>query len=129
MISKLTNTKHGEIQMLFEKAVALGWSVDHENDNTFRIGQYSPAGQDFGIEIDTEGDPVRFLDNLLEAYENFDVSEEAYIWLGPDGHGRNGAPYDMKEVYYDMEACEKMLSELYNELNDYYNELCDGKDI
>lgn len=35
------------------------------------------------------------------------------MWLDSDGHGINGAPYDMKDVYEDMEACQNMILELY----------------
>ena len=35
-----------------------------------------------------------------------------------DGHGKNGAPYDMKDLYGDMEACQDMIYELYQALNE-----------
>lgn len=125
MSNASTNTKHGEIQMLFEKAKELGWKIDHEGDNDFRFNKFSPAGQDFGVSIDTEGDPVKFLHNLFQAYENYDCSQEAYLWLDSDGHGKNGAPYNMKDVYEDMEACEGMIEDLYDELNSCHNEICE----
>ena len=44
--------------------------------------------------------------------------EEAYIWLDDSGHGKNGAPHDMKDVYEDMEACKSMLGELVGVVNE-----------
>ena len=38
---------------------------------------------------------------------------ETYLWLDSDGHGKNGAPYDMKDLYEDMEACREIIYELY----------------
>lgn len=114
------NTKIGEVQMLFDKAEELGWSTYHCNDNVYEFGKNSRAGQDFNITIDTEGDPALFLDNIYERYSNFDVSEEAALWLDESGHGKNGAPYDMKDVYEDMEECRDNILELHSELKDYY---------
>lgn len=114
------NTKLGEVQMLFDKAEEMGWSRYHYNDNVYGFGKYSSAGQDFNISLDTEGDPALFLNNIYERYSNFDVSEEASYWLDEFGHGKSGAPYDMKDVYEDMEECRDNILELYNGLKDYY---------
>ena len=50
--------------------------------------------------------------NIKEYYDNFDVDEEAYLWLDETGHGKNGAPYRMKDVVEDMEEAEKMIDRL-----------------
>lgn len=118
MNSKQTNPVSKEIAKLFKKARALGWTVDHESDDSFYFGKSSPAGQDFGVSVDTAGDGDQFLRNLKEVWEDFDVSQETYLWLNETGHGRNGAPYDMKDVYEDMESCESALEELFNALHD-----------
>lgn len=62
------------------------------------------------------------IDSIHQAFDNFDVSYEAYIWLDNTGHGTNGAPYEMRGVLEDMEACEQMILDLYNELNSYHEE-------
>lgn len=36
--------------------------------------------------------------NMEEYYEGFDVDSEAYLWLDSNEHGKNGAPYRMKDV-------------------------------
>lgn len=99
---------------LIEKIEETGFSVDHEDGNIYYFGKFSSAGQDFGFSIDTEDSIEVFANNTLEYYNNFDVSYEAYIWLDESGHGKNGAPYDMKDVYEDMEECREFIKELYD---------------
>lgn len=50
--------------------------------------------------------------NIKEYYDNFDVDSEAHLWLDETGHGKNGAPYRMKDVVKDMEEAEKMIDRL-----------------
>ena len=42
-------------------------------------------------------------------YEDFDPDYEAYLWIGDDGHGRNGAPYHIKDIVSDMEEAEEQI--------------------
>lgn len=99
---------------LIAKIESLGFSVLHEEGDDYYLSKFSSAGQDFGFLIDTGEDIAEFAKNVLKYYEDFDVSYEAYLWLDETGHGRNGAPYDMKDVYEDMEECEEFISELYD---------------
>ena len=73
--------------------------------NAVLVQKYSSAGQDFNFYVEAET-----LRDLAKAsydyYARFDVSEEAYLWLDETGHGKNGAPYDMRDVYDDMEECQ-----------------------
>lgn len=99
-----------------------GWSVSiisNDNDNfTYEFSQYSPAGQDFSFCADMEDNNIyTLIDNILAQYHDYDCSEEAYVWLDDTGHGINGAPYDMKDVYEDMEACQQMMIDLYHALS------------
>ena len=96
-----------------------GFVVDIVNNcdgnYTFIFSKYSPAGQDFSFEADMEENNIQYLlDNINEYYLNYDCSEEAYLWLDDTGHGCNGAPYDMKDVYEDMQACEQYVFDLYH---------------
>ena len=109
------------IEFVLDKIRDAGWSVEQEDENCYRIGHFSPAGQDFGISVCTENDPEHFVENIRVAADDFDVSYEAYIWLDNTGHGTHGAPYDMRDVYEDMELCKGKLLELYNYL---YECLC-----
>ena len=106
------------INKLEKITASMGWSVsvsNYANGNFIYFSQYSPAGQDFGFEVE-----AYTLEDLYRAvkyyYDGYDCSEEAVIWLDDSGHGKNGAPYDMKDVYEDMEACEKMVGDLVERL-------------
>ena len=103
---ELSNELHGVLEQN-------DWCIDYNDDDSIYFSKYSPAGQDFGF--DARGNTLEELaENIYDYYENYDVSYEASLWLDDDGHGKNGAPYDMKDVYEDMEACEQNILELYN---------------
>ena len=91
---------------------AQDYTVEHECGRDYRFGKYSPAGQDFSFVIDIGDSVEEMLSNIYKYHSNFDVSEEAYLWLDNTGHGKNGAPYDMRDVYDDMVACETFILEL-----------------
>lgn len=46
------------------------------------------------------------------------MDSEAYLWLDDNGHGKNGAPYRMKDVLADMEAAEKYIESLLDAIRD-----------
>lgn len=103
-----------EINKIKKVAEKLSWNVKINGEDIL-FSQFSPAGQDFNIEISASS-IEELSETLNEYYENYDVSEETYLWLDESGHGRNGAPYDMKDVYEDMEACEEMMKILCDEI-------------
>ena len=83
----------------------------------FEFRQYTPAGQDFGFSVEMRnGDPDSLLQELEKYYEAYDSDYEAYLWIGTDGHGKNGAPYHIKDIVSDMEAAEAMIDTLYETL-------------
>ena len=106
-----------KIQKIAEE---LGWTVtwDKNNEGTkfVMFSQYSPAGQDFNCEV-KYSNLDEICNKVFEYYKSYDPSYEAYLWLDSDGHGKNGAPYEMIDVYNDMEACKKSVYELYESLN------------
>ena len=112
------------IKEVIKKAEEMDWIVTEEGDNQYLFSKFSPAGQDFNISAGGE-DAKEIINNMYEWYKDFDISYETYIWLDDTGHGTNGAPYDMKDLYNDMEACQEMVLELYEELKgldlDIYN--------
>jgi len=114
------------IERLLDRAEDLGWSIEKENGNLYRLAKFSPEGQDFSFQVDIEDDS--FIENMYKAYENFDVSEETYLWLDESGHGMNGSPWDMKDLYNDMECCEAMMLDLYTELLDLVSEIENEED-
>lgn len=108
---------------IVEIAEENGWKVDVESNDgdnfSYEFSKYSPAGQDFNFEAEMEDNNVyALLNDIKDYYYNYDCSYEAYLWLDNTGHGTNGAPYDMKDVYEDMEACEGMTFELWKSLSE-----------
>ena len=98
------------------------YSIDYEGNNMIRFGRYSPAGQNFGFSVNAGDDLNDLRGNIAKAYLDFDCSAEAYLWLDSDGHGKDGAPYDMKDVYEDMEVCREYIDELGEIISDYMDE-------
>lgn len=108
-----------------EKAAeATGWNVTIlKRDKKYGDGYYiefqmytDHSGQDrneyFWVEKLTE-----LPHKVYDRWQEFDVDEEASIWIGPDGHGKNGAPYRITDIVKDMEEVEESLEKLYDELN------------
>ena len=115
-------------QKITEIAEILGWSVEFsesQNGKTdVNFAKYTSYGQDFNFSVELEDDDMEaFIDNIHEYYENFDVDEEAYIWIGSDGHGKNGAPYHIADIVKDMEEAEVMMADLYEAFRQYYSQL------
>ncbi len=113
-------------QKITEIAEILGWSVDFyepQNGKTHvNFAKYTSHGQDFNFSVELEDDDMEaFIDNIHEYYENFDVDKEAYIWIGSDGHGKNGAPYHIADIVKDMEEAEVMIADLYEAFRQYYS--------
>lgn len=115
-------------QKITEIAEILGWSVDFsesQNGKTdVNFAKYTSYGQDFNFSVELEDDDMEaFIENIHEYYENFDVDEEAYIWIGSDCHGKNGAPYHIADIVKDMEEAEVMMADLYEAFRQYYSQL------
>lgn len=114
-----------KFENIYEIAGREGWQVDsyyvgeQESEVAFSFENYSPAGRDLSFEVcvPNKDDEYTLYYNVADAiadyWECFDVSYETYIWLDENGHGKNGAPYDMSDVYKDTESCEKMIGDLW----------------
>ena len=44
------------------------------------------------------------------------------------GHGKDGAPHDMKDVYEDMKTCHEYIEEMRQIVSDYLDENPDDDD-
>lgn len=96
-------------EQLIKIAEELGWNVDiDENEITF--SQYTSRGQDISFYVDKNKDIAEEVRNYHESY---DPSEEAILWCDSSGHGKNGAPYHLKDIVADMEEAEEMVYSLY----------------
>ena len=114
-----------KFEKIYEIAEREGWKVDYsytdEKETMVILSFYkdSPAGQDFYFEVSVpnEEDEDTFYENVADAiyqyWEDFDVCYETYLWLDETGHGKNGAPHNMKDLYEDIQACEDMIHDLW----------------
>lgn len=111
-----------EMQILLKEDVKakvdeIGWSV-YENEKDIDFSTWSAFGGDIDIIIDKGKNLIDLAHNIYEYWDNYDVSYEASLWIGEDGHGKNGAPYDLKDIYEDMEGVKNMINDLYNVINE-----------
>lgn len=94
-----------------------GWSVDffENNENCVNVNfqRYSSAGQDFsfGVEVN-DNNPQGLLDDIDNYYQEFNPDGEALLWCDNDGHGKNGAPYRLKDIIADFEEIEEEIHQL-----------------
>lgn len=57
--------------------------------------------------------------DVISYCRDYDVSEQTMLWLDEFGHGKNGAPYDMKDVYEDFEWVKNRILTLVEIFNRY----------
>ena len=110
-------TTEEQIQRITDIAQEKGWSVNVEDKNETRVlfefHRYTKYGQDFLFNADMQGEDIdSLIASVKEYYEGFDPDYEAYLWIGDDGHGKNGAPYHIKDIVADMEDAEEQIYEL-----------------
>lgn len=111
-----------KVEYLLSVIEKLNYDIQKEDEDFYSIRAFSPCGQDCIASINTENDANLFVANIKDYADNFDVSYETYLWLDNTGHGTNGAPYDMKDVYEDMEWWKNSLNKLANILDTILNE-------
>ena len=101
------------IEIAEKIAEALEWNF-HDCEEYITFNKHTSKGQEVSLEIDKEEASCLacIAREARQRYESFDVSEEAYLWLDSFGHGKNGAPYDMKDVYEDMEEAKEEFGKL-----------------
>lgn len=59
-------------------------------------------------------DIYTLIESINDYYEGYDPDEETMLWVGSDGHGKNGAQYRLTDIVKDMEQCEGFIEELLN---------------
>lgn len=89
-----------------------GWSVFADEDY-IELSQYTTRRQDFSFIINKNND---YCKEVYSYYEDFDPSAKAFAWVDSSGHGKNGAPYLLKDIVADMEEVEDMVYKLYESL-------------
>lgn len=102
------------------------WSVYNHDDEYNTIDLYiskrSSMDQDFGFYIECKTAEADELIKAIEDYhDSYDPDEEAALWVGPDGHGCNGAPYNLSDLIEDMQECKSNVKKLVDLLNQEFN--------
>lgn len=97
-------------------------TISEDVDVNISFAKTSSYGQDFNFEISVDKDAsmIEIWKGLQSYQNNFDVSAEAYLWLDESGHGKNGAPFEMIDVYKDMEECKGFVTELADNVFDIF---------
>lgn len=107
-----------ELKETIEKnANELGWETmfsEYDDSICIEFENYTPAGQDLIVSITIhKNDGIDALRKELYEYSSgFDVDEQISLWIDESGHGKNGAPYRMKDILADMETAEEMIERL-----------------
>lgn len=92
-------------------AEQLGWDITKEGDNEFYVSQFSPAGEDFGINVTCDGSFSKFADAVTECYEDFDVDDHIEMWIEAKRNGVGGVP-STRQLVKDAEDIDDMLRQL-----------------
>lgn len=118
-------TQQEFIDRIIEIAESQGFSVNTETNEgnvEFTFSQCTDLGQDFSFEATMKDNNIyTLIREVNDYYEGYDPSEETMLWVGPDGHGKNGAPYRLTDVVKDMEQCEQMVKNLLDAIIDANN--------
>lgn len=92
-----------------------GWKV--YIDNTIFEFEKMIGTQDFVFAISYKEKSLQSFVFQIENYlKNFDVDYETSIWIGEDGHGKNGAPYHIKDILDEMYSAKEQIATLLYEL-------------
>lgn len=81
----------------------------------FTFETWTNYGQDWVFECEAS-DIDELLNNMYDYLDNYDEDYEASLWIGEDGHGRDGAPYHITDIVADMMDGWHKLDGLYSEL-------------
>ena len=89
-----------------------------EQDNGFYIELYqdTPAGEDWHVTIWFNGSDNEFINSFRKYAEDFDVDEEAEIWI--ESRGEHGVPSSISLLVKDAEWKKEKLGLLLKDLED-----------
>lgn len=97
-------------KILENKDFSVSSNTKQGNDYVIEFGQYTPLGEDWFVVLFYNGTYNNFKDSLIEYYNNFDIDEEAEIWV--NNRGKNGVPNSIKDLVEDAEWKQEQLKQL-----------------
>lgn len=96
-----------------------GFDLQSINEQTngicAEIQQYTPEGEDWYEVVWFDGTDKGFIKGVEENYKNYDVEEEAEIWINQ--RGKNGVPDSIANLIEDSKWKKEKLQLLSMELN------------
>lgn len=124
MKTTLEQLKQFETQLLEEQTLGVNITISAaQTQIDVELQTDTSYGQDFIVslvlpdeEYTLESFTYKLLDELYEWLDNYDEDYEASLWIGPDGHGKNGAPYHISAILRDMLDGWGQMDELYKQL-------------
>lgn len=105
------------IDKITEAAESVDWSVTISNNEDGSLDVNFNTDTKFGQDLNCWGtlkdnDYKSLAEEIKNWYEGYDPDEETMLLVGPDGHGKNGAPYHLSDVLADMQDAESKLEDL-----------------
>lgn len=92
------------------------WNKDYFRKWSVSFQRYTDKGQDVCFDFDLHS-LQELPDELYRTWEGYDPDEETALWIGADGHGKNGAPYRISDILKDMEEVDTELNKLQTEIS------------
>lgn len=104
-----------KIRQIVESAgFSIGEMAEQDNGIYVELSQFTPLGEDWFETIWFDGTSKGFCKGLRERYNEFDVDDEAEIWI--ERRGKHGVPSSIKDLIEDAEWKELVLEELCDKL-------------
>lgn len=105
------------LEKITEAAENVNWYVTTSENSDGSLDVNFNTDTRFGQDLNCWGtlrdtDYKSLADEIKSWHEGFDPDEETMLWVGPDGHGKNGAPYRLSDVLADMQDAESRLEDL-----------------
>lgn len=73
-----------------------------------------PLCRDFSFAVYCPALSLAMLEDSIKEYVDcFDIDYETHIWIGSDGHGKNGAPYHIEDIIENNKKVKIELDNLY----------------
>ena len=94
--------------------------VDEEDGYSVKLYQSTPAGEDWHVIIWFNGSDNGFINSFRKYVEDFDVDEEAEIYI--ESRGKHGVPSSISVLVKDAEWKKEKLGLLLKDLEDIDNE-------
>ena len=106
-----------------DKLEDLDFSITGRNtdgkDYSFEIEKYYDSSDQIFTLIGKKDDPASVVNALREVHDNFDIDYETSIWIGEDGHGKNGAPYHISDILETKKDVKNDLNTVRQIMEDY----------